>query len=373
MQRKKRLVDWRITLSKRHYIIPIFVPHEGCPHSCVFCNQDHITGSANKIDDNYVKRTIEEYLETIDKVDSTIEVSFFGGTFTAINMEKQKMLLSAAKQYKDQNKIHHIRLSTRPDYIDDSILSNLKGYTVDIIELGVQSMDEEVLNKSGRGHTKEDVIRASRLIKEYGFTLGHQVMVGLPGDTPKKDINTVNKLIKLNPDMFRIYPALVIKDTPMEVLYRNNKYKPYEINEAVEVCKYLMYILTSRNIKIIRIGLQPTDNIAEGKDIVAGPFHPAFRELVEGSIYCDMIYDFAKHREGLQKLRVNSRDISKLYTNKKQFFIDMKKQLKTTDIWVSVDDSIPRGIVTVENGESCCNLSIKEYINKKAKEGNFNN
>jgi histone acetyltransferase (RNA polymerase elongator complex component) len=367
------LLEWRIALNKKHYIIPIFVPHEGCPHNCVFCNQDHITGNDNTsksietniVDDKYVTDTIEEYLKTMDTADATIEVSFFGGTFTAINIEKQNLLLSVAKKYKDMEKIHHIRLSTRPDYINDVILDNLKRFSVDIIELGVQSMDEEVLFKSGRGHTREDVVAASKLIIEYGFTLGHQVMLGLPGDTPEKDVETVKELIKLNPDMFRIYPALVIKDTPMESLYLNKKYNPYDLEEAVRVSKILMCMIVSEGIKVIRIGLQPTDNIAVGKDIVAGPFHPAFRELVEGSLYCDMLFDFAKDLEGTLFLKVNNRDISKLYTNKKQFFISIKKQLPTVKFCVSTDNSVSRGCVHVEFLDKCYNLSVNDYINRK--------
>ena len=152
-------------MTKAHYIIPIFVPHEGCPHNCVFCNQSSITGSVTKVDKEFVRDTIEEYLKTIPNKGCTIEVSFFGGTFTAIAIEKQKELLSVAKEYKEVNKIQHIRLSTRPDYINEDILDNLKAYDVDIIELGVQSLDAEVLFKSLRGHSEADVVNASKLIK----------------------------------------------------------------------------------------------------------------------------------------------------------------------------------------------------------------
>lgn len=362
-----------IDLSKKHYIIPIFVPHEGCPHNCVFCNQDHITGSAEIIDDKYTINVIETYLNTIKSKDCTIEVSFFGGTFTAINIKKQNMLLSVAEKYKSQGKIQYIRLSTRPDYINEEILTNLKNHSVDIIELGVQSMDEEVLIKAGRGHSKQDVIKASKLIKQFGFVLGHQVMVGLPDDSPDKDICTVNELIKLSPDLFRIYPALVIKDTPMEVMYRRGTYFPYSLEEAIEVCKELYCMLSSNNINVIRIGLQPTDNISEGKDIIAGPFHPAFRELVEGSLYCDMIYDFCKDIQGNIFLYVNEKDISKVYANKKEFFIDIKKQLKTSNLNIFIDNTTDRGAIKVETGNICSNLSINDYLNNKVKAGKTNN
>lgn len=365
-------------MSKSHYIIPIFVSHQGCPHNCVFCNQNSIAGIGEKIDSTYVHSRVEEYLNTInqsglvDRKNLIIEISFFGGTFTAININLQKELLSVAKYYKDLNKIDLIRLSTRPDYINDEILENLKVYSVDIIELGVQSMDEEVLIKSGRGHTKEEVINASILIKQYGFTLGHQVMLGLPADTPEKDIDTVKALIKLGPDLFRIYPALVIKDTPMEMLYNLNKYKPYSMSVAIEVAKEIFYLLIHNDINIIRVGLQATDNINIGKDIVAGPFHPAFRELVEGSILCDMIFDKAKYAKESVKIYINIRDISKLYANRKQFFYDMKKQLHTINVQVFPNNEIERGRLYIEYDNNCCKMSIKDFAMKRIVEGNFN-
>lgn len=212
-------------MKSRNVIIPIFIPQEGCPHKCVFCNQETISGEENRVNAKDVVNIIEEYLPTIDKKTSTVEVSFFGGTFTGISIEKQKELLSVAKEYKDKGLIDKIRMSTRPDYIDRKILEHLKEYDVDIIELGVQSLDEDVLKKSGRGHTVEDVYEASRLIKEYGITLGHQMMLGLPGDTFEKDIETTKRIIEMKPSLCRIYPSLVIKDTSMEKMLNMGIYK----------------------------------------------------------------------------------------------------------------------------------------------------
>ncbi|MTK14119.1 MAG: radical SAM protein, partial [Clostridiaceae bacterium] len=307
-------------MSKRHYIIPIFVPHEGCPHNCVFCNQGTITGSNEKVDAKFTRDTIDQYLKTMNRKNSVIEVSFFGGTFTAISLEKQKELLSIAKEYKDKGDIDFIHLSTRPDYIDDEILTNLKNYSVDIIELGIQSLDKEVLLRSGRGHSEEDVERASKLIKQYGFVLGHQIMLGLPGDSLEKDIETAKKSIAMRPDIYRIYPALVIKNTPMESMFNNGIYKPYNLDEAVNVAKIVYSMVIANNIKVIRVGLQPTEEINEGGELVAGPFHPAFRELVEGSLYNDMILEkVSKDFNGKFIIIVNDKDLSKLYANKKKF------------------------------------------------------
>ena len=229
-------------MSKNYYIIPLFVPQEGCPHKCVFCNQDRITGSKESVTAKTVYDTVEEYLQTINNKDATIEISFFGGTFTGIREEKQRELLSVAKEYKDKGLIDKIRMSTRPDYINDYILSYLQEYSVDIIELGVQSLVGDVLIGAGRGHTIKQVEDASKLIKEYGFTLGHQIMPGLPRDNFEKDIETVKRSISMKPDICRIYPSLVIKDTPMSVMYNRGEYIPYTLDEAVSICKKLYKI-----------------------------------------------------------------------------------------------------------------------------------
>lgn len=359
-------------MSNRHYIIPIFVPHEGCPHNCVFCNQSTITGNEEKVNGSFARNTIEQYLKTINRENSIVEVSFFGGTFTAIDINRQRELLAVAKEYKDKGAIDFIHLSTRPDYIDKDILDNLKAYSVDVIELGIQSLDEEVLLKSGRGHSEEDVKRASQLIKEYEFVLGHQVMLGLPGDNFKKDMETVVKSIKMNPDIYRLYPALVIKNTPMEAMYQKNIYKPYELYEAVEITKRVYCMLIARGIKVIRVGLQPTEEINEGKEIVAGPFHPAFRELIEGSLYNELIFNnVPKNYDGSITIKINNKDLSKLYANKKKFFNDMKKQLKTDHVEVIQDNNIDRENLNLVLKETIKKLSINEYMANKYKEGNL--
>jgi histone acetyltransferase (RNA polymerase elongator complex component) len=357
-------------MKNRHYIIPIFVPHEGCPHDCVFCNQDSITGSTTKVDAMQVRGIVEEYLKTIPQENRILEISFFGGTFTAIDLKKQSELLEVAKYYKDKGIINFIRLSTRPDYINPSILENLKKYSVDIIELGVQSLDEDVLQKSARGHTIEDVYAASELIKKFGFTLGHQIMLGLPGDTFEKDIETTRKVITLLPDICRIYPSLVIKHTPMERMYNTGVYKPYTLYEAINICKIVYGMLITSGINVIRVGLQPTEEINVDGEIVAGPFHPAFRELVEGSIYNDILFDLSpKDFTGDMEVVLNDKDISKMYADKKSFFNDTKKQLKTLNIKIIQDKSVERGSLILKWKNNCKNTSINEYLSQKYKEG----
>lgn len=337
--------------NRRHYIIPIFVPHLGCPFNCVFCNQNIITGSKEKVNREYVISRAEEYLKTFEK-DAVVEISFFGGTFTAIDKDLQIELLKAAKKYKDSGKIKYIRLSTRPDFIDENILSYLKEYSVDIIELGVQSMDKEVLFLSGRGHNAESVVNASKLINKFGFTLGHQMMLGLPGDTEEKDIETLNQLILLKPKHLRIYPSLVIKDTPMEKMYKNKTYQPYSLDKAVMVSAKLLKIAYRNNINVIRVGLQPTEEINEGKDLVAGPFHPAFRELAEGYLYYSSINANVKNKS--ETIYINPKEISKLYCDKKRYF----KKLEDKKLVIVLDEFVPRESYRLKSGDKIQNITI---------------
>ncbi len=328
-------------MSKNYYIIPVFISHQGCPHQCVFCNQDRIAGKYEEVFASDVRKIIDEYLETINGKGATIEVSFFGGTFTAIDVNKQKELLEVAREYKQKGLIHKIRLSTRPDAILPYILGYLKEYKVDIIELGVQSLDDEVLRKAGRGHSVNDVLVASKLIKEAGFTLGHQIMPGLPGDSFDIDIETTKKSIEMKPDICRIYPSLVIKDTPMEDMYNRGDYVPYSLDEAVYISGEMLKLYNEAKIKVIRIGLQPTDTITTGKDIVDGPFHPAFRELVEGHLICETL-DKKCPKEKDIIVEINEKDISKLYTNKKQYF---KRFLAGREgkVYVNTNNKVKKG------------------------------
>lgn len=330
-------------MSKSYYIIPVFISHQGCPHQCVFCNQDRIAGKYEEVFASDVRKIIDEYLSTINSNGATIEVSFFGGTFTAINVNKQKELLEVAREYKERGLIHKIRLSTRPDAILPYILGYLKEYKVDIIELGVQSLDDEVLRKAGRGHSVSDVEAASKLIKEAGFVLGHQIMPGLPGDNFEIDIETTKKSIEMKPDICRIYPSLVIKDTPMEDMYIRGDYVPYSLEEAVYISGEMLKLYNEAKVKVIRIGLQPTDTITTGKDIVDGPFHPAFRELVEGRLICETL-DKKSPKEKDIIVEINEKDISKLYTNKKQYFKSFLDNRKGK-VYVNTNNKVKRGKV----------------------------
>lgn len=269
---------------KTHAIIPIFIPHLGCPNDCVFCNQKTITARLKAPSREEIADTVNLYLKTITgRGIETIEIAFYGGSFTGLPMELQQEYLAAAKKYKDLGLINKIHLSTRPDYIDDEILTNLKYFGADIIELGVQSFDEDVLRRSGRGHDTESVYAASRLIKAYEFELGLQLMIGLPGDTYEKSIDSAKEAVKIGPSIARLYPTVIIKDTTLYDMCLRGEYTPLSQEEAVLTAKDMYLILKDAGINVIRIGLKSTDLISAGGE-TAGGYHPAFRQLVEAEI-----------------------------------------------------------------------------------------
>lgn len=350
-------------MNKRHYIIPIFVPHKGCPHDCIFCNQKKITGHEEEATADELRQTIEDYLGTIPAANSSIEVAFYGGSFTAIPIETQTELLDIAYEFMKSGKIHGIRLSTRPDYIDERISDNLRRFGVSTVELGVQSMDEEVLRLSHRGHTAQDVRNAVALLQSYGFRVGVQVMTGLPGDSRAKCVETVKELIGLKPDIARIYPALVIKNTYMEQLYLRGEYKPWDIEQAAEICKELLILFERNGVEVIRIGLQPTDNIEMGRDVVAGPFHPAMRQLVESLIYRDMAEYLLKAADKSETVvfTVNPKDISNFLGQKRCNIKYLQESLNIRRLTVVQDDRLPSGTVMVNTGIFERSLSKKDY------------
>ncbi len=274
---------------KKHAIIPVFIPHRGCPNDCVFCNQKAITARGSDVTPEDVRNTIEQYLPTLTgRGLETIELAFFGGSFTGIPIHEQSAFLEVAREYKSRGLIHKIHMSTRPDYITPEILDNLKKYDADTIELGVQSFDDEVLAASGRGHTAEDVYRACRLIKSRGFELGIQLMIGLPADTPEKCIYSARETVRIGPSIARLYPTIVLENTALYEMHKAGTYHPLTTDEAVAITKEMYRILDEAGINIIRVGLKATDLISgsgRGNDHTAGhTYHPAFRQLVEGEL-----------------------------------------------------------------------------------------
>ena len=272
---------------KTHAIIPVFIPHEGCPHDCVFCDQRSITARDVAPDEAQTRSLIESHLSTIEKNPGITEreIAFFGGSFTGIPAGKQEMYLGIAQEYKEAGRVGRIRLSTRPDYISEAVLKRMKKYGVDMIELGVQSFDDEVLKLSRRGHDSETVFRSARLIKEAGIDLGIQLMTGLPADSREKCIVSARRAVQTGPCAVRIYPTVVLRRTELYQMYLRGEYRPPGEEESVETVKEMLKIFAGAGIDVIRVGLKSSDNIDIGSDAVgAGTYHPAFRQLAEGAL-----------------------------------------------------------------------------------------
>ena len=343
---------------KKQYIIPIFVPHLGCPNDCIFCNQKSISGQKSNMTKEKAKEIIENYLKSIDKENAQIEIAFFGGSFTAIEEERQEELLQVASEFVKSGQVESIRVSTRPDAIDKKILKRLKKYKVKTIELGVQSSNNYILKRINRGHTFEDVKRAAKLIRWNGFRLGVQMMVGLPESTTIDEINTAKELIKLKPKMVRIYPVLVIKNTPLEKELEKGTYKPLTLVQAVEVCKEIVRLFHDKNIDIIRIGLQPTDEISEPgsekSEVVAGPYHPAFRQLVESAMWYDSIVGKIKRLNVKVKeveVTVNPVDANNVIGHKKENVKNLK-ELYDLNLVLKQDSKMKQGKSKIEITET---------------------
>lgn len=272
---------------KKHAIIPIFIPHLGCPCQCVFCNQQKITARTKAVSTDEVRETVERYLSTLGDLDpKEIEIAFYGGSFTAIPIDAQTAYLEVANEYIDQGRVSSLHISTRPDCIDEEILENLKRYNVSTIELGVQSFSDEVLRLSKRGHDSEIAKAAAKLIRARGFKLGIQLMIGLPGDSLERCIYSARETVALAPELARLYPTLVIDGTELYDMYEDGSYEALSKEEALLRTKEMYKILHKAGINIMRVGLKSTDIIG-GSDLSAingGTYHPAFRQLVEGEI-----------------------------------------------------------------------------------------
>jgi len=264
-------------MAHKRLIIPIFIPFGGCPHKCVFCDQEGISAAKKIPRPDEVAETIELFLSTW-KGKGIREAAFYGGSFTGLPEAIQKEYLDTAAPYLRDGRINELRLSTRPDYINSHICLFLKEHGVATVELGAQSMDEHVLRLSGRGHGSDATVQAVRELKDAGLNVGLQFMPGLPGDTPGTVIETTKKIIALLPDFVRVYPSIVLKDTALHRMYLSGKYTPWPLEDMVSVCVEVKRLLDGAGIPVIRMGLQPTKELESS--IAAGPYHPSFRQLV---------------------------------------------------------------------------------------------
>ena len=273
----------------KHINIPIFIPHLGCPNQCVFCNQRYISGT-EKFDIANVDIQIEEVLSSAG-ADHWCEIAFFGGSFTGIDRELMICLLDKAQGYVDDGRVHAIRLSTRPDYINDDIITILKKYSISAVELGIQSFNDTVLSKCKRGHTVKDTLRAIELLRNANISFVGQMMIGLPGSTPSDEILCAQKICELGAIGSRIYPTIVFKYTELEFMLNSNEYIPLDFNDAVERSARALDVFVQNKVKCLRVGLCDSENLHSTDTYVAGPNLPSIGELVMSRLYLNKVLE----------------------------------------------------------------------------------
>ena len=336
---------------KKHFIIPIFIPHQGCPHRCIFCQQQTITSlTVSQRTPDEIRNTIELALQSKKLLNGkSKEVAFYGGTFTALPVGLMIQMLDAVKPYMEKGDIQAIRLSTRPDSLSEDKLKILESFHVSTVELGVQSMDNRVLMLSNRGHTAQDIINAIRVLRKRGFNVGAQLMPGLPGDSKKVFMNTVEKVIDLNPDMARIYPTLVIRGTKLAQLFKQGKYSPMGLTDTIDLCAEACVKLENAGIPVIRIGLMSSPSLLKEGEIIAGPWHPSLGFLVLSAIHLEKIRPYLPAMGEAKNilLHVPNKDIPLLVGFKKSGMRHIESITGAIIRNIVADDSIPYGEVAV--------------------------
>ncbi len=333
------------------FIIPIFIPHMGCPHQCIFCNQISITGCGPLIPTSEsLKNDIDRYLTYNALKKKPVQIAFYGGNFLGLGKEKIVFLLNTAAEYVVSGKVSGLRFSTRPDTINKQSLEMIKAFPVATVELGVQSMDDNVLAMSHRGHTALDTENAVCLLKENKYDIGLQMMVGLPGDNGQAALKTAEMIVSLSPDFVRIYPTVVLSGSPLYTAYRKGIYSPMDLELCVALVKKIYLIFKENNIKVIRMGLQASEELNDTAVVMAGPYHPAFGQLVLSEIFMD------KALEKLEKnnnkgcsvaIRVHPSDISNMRGQKNRNIVILKERFNLKKLIVLPDESLTRGKVKI--------------------------
>lgn len=332
-------------MTARRSIVPVFVPHLGCPNHCVFCNQHEISGNREAAAPEQVRAA----LSSAQAHTTCAELAFYGGSFTAIPRRQQTELLEAARPWRESGFISSVRVSTRPDCVDEEALELLRSYGVRTVELGVQSMSDKVLRASGRGHGAEDAVKAAKLVRAAGMQLVLQMMTGLPGSDAGTDLETAKKLAELAPDGVRIYPTVVLKDTALERLWRSGAYRAQDVEDAVRCCVPIVRLFGERRIPIIRLGLNPTDELGGGS-VLAGAYHPALGELVYSRLFRE---DAEKLLDGLGRipkkaeLLVRREDVSKLTGQKRANVNYLREKYGFQELSVKSGD-FPPGVIAMK-------------------------
>jgi histone acetyltransferase (RNA polymerase elongator complex component) len=339
--------------SGRPFIIPIFLPHAGCPHRCVFCNQVSITGTGQKpVSADQLRSQIRQFLRYRSDRRQTAQISFFGGNFLGLKIEEIKFYLGLAAEFVHRGAVDSIRFSTRPDTVDHKRLAVIADYPVATVELGVQSMDERVLALAKRGHSAADTIRAVERLKSRDYSIGLQMMVGLPGDEPALALTTAAEIGGMQPDFIRIYPTLVVENSLLADWYKSGAYTPLGLEDAVTQVKKLYLFFRTKNIRVIRMGLQASEDLNTGS-VLAGPYHPAFGHLVYSEIFLDAACAAIKsvNPTGANlAIFVNPRRIGAMRGLKNSNIALLKGQFGLEKIDIFPDSSLDEDSIKIDNG-----------------------
>lgn len=331
------------TPDDRPLIIPIFIPHMGCPHQCVFCNQQTITSGDAPPSAERISDAVRRYFAFARKRRATTQISFFGGNFLGLNETTMQRMLTAATAFVAQGHVNSLRFSTRPDTICGRTLSAVAAFPVTTVELGVQSMNDSVLSAANRGHNAADTVDAVALLKARGYAVGLQMMVGLPQDDDARALATARRIIALAPDFVRIYPTLVLEGSPLAGLYRRGGYRPMALDHCVSLVKRLFLLFKTNGIPVARMGLQASDGLADPKAMLAGPYHPAFGHLVHAEIVRDAIceaIDAAPPASRSLTIITHPTMISRVQGLNKQNLSYLKTHFRIRDIILHQDDSL---------------------------------
>ncbi len=342
-------------------IIPVFLPNLGCRERCLFCNQK--AAAEGLPSPSSVRNFIEASLAEIpyNKKNRKKQVAFYGGSFTAIHRDDQVSYLKEVQPFLVSGLIDSIRISTRPDALDEETLSLLKEYSVKTVEVGVQSMVDEVLFLSKRGHCAEDTVSATSRLKRRGFEVGLQLMIGLPGDTCDRFLQTLDRVIELKPDFIRIHPTLVLKGAPLENLWREGRYSPLHLDEAVQWLKRGVLRLENSSLPVTRIGLQPTQELE--RDFLAGPYHPSFHQLVDSAIFFDMAVSLLRvsQKNGQALFFCHPKEVSNLRGQKNENIMRLKEHFKLSEILIDGKQELPRGTLGLQAQGGEVSIRRKSY------------
>ena len=339
-------------MSARECVIPVFVPHLGCKQRCVFCDQKRISGSERAASAETVRQAIET-AAALPRTGAKRQLAFYGGSFTAIPEAQQEELLGTAAAAIARGEIDAIRLSTRPDAIDETVLERLRRYGVETVELGAQSMDDAVLAASRRGHTARDVEKAAAAVRAAGFRLILQMMTGLPGSDEEKDVETARRLIALRPDGVRIYPTVIVRGTELCQMWRRGEYCEHTVEDAVRVCAKILPLFEAAGIPVIRLGLNPTEELSSG-EAAGGAYHSALGELVKSRVMLERAREIlaGTPRGSRVTLGTAERSLSQLIGQKRENLHRLKSEYGLGEIKVVPADTNEGEIVllSVEKG-----------------------